>query len=139
MDCISSFTTLKKMITLLTKKTNTQHYIKSVRIRHCSSPHFSRIFSHSDWIRRATPYLFVFSPNTGKCGKGVDQNNSEYGHFLCSAASKWMRCQSFEWMNGVPIFLSTIDKSSCKVYKKQVLTVTQKISCCEDFHENLHG
>ena len=35
------------------------------------------IFPHSDRIRRDTPYLSVFSPN-------VDQNNSEYGHFLQS-------------------------------------------------------
>ena len=27
-----------------------------------------RIFPHSDWIRRDTPYLSVFSPNTGKNG-----------------------------------------------------------------------
>ena len=27
-----------------------------------------RIFPHSDWIRRDTPYLSVFSPNAGKCG-----------------------------------------------------------------------
>ena len=31
-----------------------------------------------------TPYLSVFSPNAGKCGKNADQNNSEYGHFLRS-------------------------------------------------------
>ena len=29
-------------------------------------------------------YLSVFSPNVEKCGKNVDQNNSEYGHFLGS-------------------------------------------------------
>ena len=38
--------------------------VKSVRIRSYSGPHLSRIFRHSDWIRRAT----VFSPNAGKCG-----------------------------------------------------------------------
>ena len=27
-----------------------------------------RIFLHSDWIRRDTPYLSVFSPNVGKYG-----------------------------------------------------------------------
>ena len=27
-----------------------------------------RIFPHSDWIRRDTPYLSVFSPNAGKYG-----------------------------------------------------------------------
>ena len=32
----------------------------------------------------STPYLSIFSPNTGKCGKNVDQNNSEYGYFLRS-------------------------------------------------------
>ena len=29
-----------------------------------------RIFPHSDWIRGDTKYLFVFSPNAGKCGPG---------------------------------------------------------------------
>ena len=29
--------------------------------------------------------LSVFSQNVGKCGKNVDQNNSECGHFLRSA------------------------------------------------------
>ena len=43
--------------------------VKSVSIRRYSGPHFSRIFSHSDWIRRDTKYLSVFSPNAGKCGK----------------------------------------------------------------------
>ena len=31
-----------------------------------------------------TAHLSVFSPNAGKCGKNVDQNNSKYGHFLRS-------------------------------------------------------
>ena len=30
------------------------------------------------------PYTELFSPNAGKCGKNADQNNTEYGHFLCS-------------------------------------------------------
>ena len=45
---------------------------------------FSQISSHSDWIRRDTEYLSVFNPNKGKCGKNVDQNNSEYELFLRS-------------------------------------------------------
>ena len=56
-------------------------------IRSYFGPHFSRIFSHSDWIRRDTKYLSVFSPNTGKCGKNTDQNKSEYGQFLRSECS----------------------------------------------------
>ena len=30
-----------------------------------------RISPHSDWIRRDTKYLFVFSPNVGKCGPEI--------------------------------------------------------------------
>ena len=52
--------------------------MKSVRIRSYSGPHFFRIFPHSDWIRRHTPCI------QSECGKNVDQNNSEYGHFLRS-------------------------------------------------------
>ena len=60
------------------------HGVKRVRIRSYSSPHFSHIFPHSDWIRGDTPYLSIFSPNAGKSGKNADQNNSEYGLFLRS-------------------------------------------------------
>ena len=61
------------------------HYMRNIRIRSYSGPHFFRIFPHLDWIWRDTPHLSVFSPNAGKCGKNADQNNSEYGHFLRSA------------------------------------------------------
>ena len=62
--------------------TTINHSVKSVRIRSYSGPHFSRVFPHSDWIRRDTPYLYVFRPNAGKCQKNVDRNNSEYRHFF---------------------------------------------------------
>ena len=42
-------------------------------------PEFSRIRTEYG------AYLFVFSPNAGKCRKNADQNNSEYGLFLRSA------------------------------------------------------
>ena len=57
---------------------NKSAYVKSVRIRSYSGPHFSRIFPHLDWRRGDTPYA-------GKCEKNADQNNSEYGCFLRSA------------------------------------------------------
>ena len=63
------------------------HCVERVRIRIYFGPHFSRIFPHSDGIWRDTRYLSVFSPNAGKSGKNVDQNNSEYGHFLRSGKS----------------------------------------------------
>ena len=43
------------------------HYLKSVRIRSYSGPHFP-----------------AFGLNTERYGENEDQNNSEYGHFLCS-------------------------------------------------------
>ena len=61
-----------------------RHDVKRVRIRSYSSPYFSRIFLQSDWIRRDTPYLSVFSTNEGKSGKNADQKNSGYGVFLRS-------------------------------------------------------
>ena len=30
-----------------------------------------RVFLHSDWIRKDTEYLSVFSPNAGKCGPEI--------------------------------------------------------------------
>ena len=55
-------------------------------------PTFSRIPTEYGEILRTesissvfcTEYLSVFSPNAGKCGKNLDQNNTEYGHFLRS-------------------------------------------------------
>ena len=38
------------------------HCVKSVGIR----SYLVRIFPHSDWIRRGTPYISVFSSNAGK-------------------------------------------------------------------------
>ena len=57
------------------------HYVKRVRIRSYSGPHFSRIFLHSDWIRRDTS---VFSPdagkweNTGKMGVRINPNTDSF-------------------------------------------------------------
>ena len=52
---------------------------KSFRIWSYSVQHFSRIFPNSDWVRRNTEYLSIFSANAAKCGKNEDQNKSEYG------------------------------------------------------------
>ena len=87
------------------------HWVKSVRIRSYSCPHFSRIFPHSSWIRRDT------SPNARKCGQNLDQNNSEYGHFLRSVrvVSDYPRLgkctkEEFEGMNtfGIENYLNRI-------------------------------
>ena len=61
------------------------HCVKRVRIRSYSGPHLSRISPHSDWIRRDTEYLSVFSPNAGKCGKNADQITPKFSHVTLQA------------------------------------------------------
>ena len=78
-------TTPTRTLTFFHGESEQPHYVKNACIWSYSGPNFSRIFSHSDWIRRDTSYLSVCTPNAGKCRKYADQNNSEYGHFLRSA------------------------------------------------------
>ena len=49
--------------------------VKRVRIRSYSSPHFPRIFPHSDWIRRVSLRI------QSECGKIRTRKNSVFGHF----------------------------------------------------------
>ena len=49
------------------------------------------VFPHFPAFRVQSEYgeilsISVFSPIAGKCGQNADQNNSGYGHFLCSAS-----------------------------------------------------
>ena len=67
---------------------NLMHCLKSVRVLIYSGPHFSRIFSYSNWIWRDT----CIQSECGKCGKNVGQKNSEYRHFLRSDNGKYYRC-----------------------------------------------
>ena len=67
---------------------NLMHCLKSVRVLIYSGPHFSRIFSYSNWIWRDT----CIQSECGKCGKNVGQKNSEYRHFLLSDNGKYYRC-----------------------------------------------
>ena len=73
------------------------HCVKSVRIQSYSGPYFSRIFQHSDWIRRdreylsvrstSAEYLSVFSPNAEKCGKmwtKITLNMDSFYAVVCS-------------------------------------------------------
>ena len=72
--------------------------VKRVHIRSYSGPHFSHIFPHSEWMRRHTPYLSVFIPNSGKCGKNANQNNSEYDTFYAVI-------DKYEYLTGEEILL----------------------------------
>ena len=52
--------------------------VKIVRIRSYSGLHFSRIFPHSDWIRRDTSCLSVFSANARKMWTRITQNTDTF-------------------------------------------------------------
>ena len=66
------FIQLKFVETQLGTGSNTsQRCLICVRIRKFSSPHFSRILPHSNWIRKDTR-------------KNADKNNTEYRLFLRS-------------------------------------------------------
>ena len=51
-----------------------------------------RIFPHSDWIWKDSPYLSIFSPNAGNKGP----ENSECGHFSRSTTSQYIFTQSIK-------------------------------------------
>ena len=54
---------------ILTDAFSNKGCVKSVHIRSYFGPHFSRIFTYLDRIRRDTSYLSIFSPNAGNAGK----------------------------------------------------------------------
>ena len=66
------------------------------------------IFPHSDWIRRHTPYLFVFSPNAGKWGPEKLQIPTLFAHYLfvCVRLSPGSKSPStkFQLMNQYRVF-----------------------------------
>ena len=59
-----------------------QHSVKSVRIWSYSGPHFFRIFPHSDWIRRDTESISLYSvrmrENAGKMRIRITPNRDSF-------------------------------------------------------------
>ena len=58
------------------KNENGKHCVKSVRIRSYSGPHFPAFGLNTE--------RYGISPHSVRMRENADQNNSEYGHFLCS-------------------------------------------------------
>ena len=53
--------------------------------RMCTSYNMTNIFFiFHIFLLFYLPKHSVFSPNAGKCGKNANQDNSKYGHSLCS-------------------------------------------------------
>ena len=67
------------LVHFLIKNVLQQHSLYYSLCEKCPNVEFFlvRIFPYSDWIRRNTEYLSVFSPNVGKYGR----ENSVFGHF----------------------------------------------------------
>ena len=65
---------------------------KSVRIWSYSSPHFSRIFPHSDWIRRDTPYSVRMWENAGKMWTRITPNKDTL--YAVHAGKLWSSSRS---------------------------------------------
>ena len=63
-----------------------------------------------------TPDLSLFSLNAGKCGNNADQNNSEYGHFLCSV---FTRLFFIPGGNFIPVFLTGMSSSRDEILSRQ--------------------
>ena len=55
-----------------------EYCVKSVHIWSYSGLHFSCIFPHSDWIRRDTEYLSIFSPNAEKMRTKITPNTDTF-------------------------------------------------------------
>ena len=76
------------------------HNVKSVRIRSYSGPHFSCVFTHSDWIRVSLRIQSKCGKMQKKCGPAKLRIRT---HFM-QCASGWY--YGFNWrIKGRPIFL----------------------------------
>ena len=75
-------------------------YVKSVRIQSFSGPYFSAFGLNTE--RYGVRSIF---PHSVKMRENTDQKNSEYGHFSCSASSRYtiqrltiQRCTILAWI-----------------------------------------
>ena len=84
------------------------------------------IFQHSDWIRRDTPYLSVFSPNARKCGPEKLRIRTLFMKCKVPGFMKW-------FYNLSPFF-----NIECKSNKSQKAGSLNKVQLTDisDIHEN---
>ena len=84
METVTSYVVNRSLANILTLRSNSTkgrkvsnpHCVKSVRIRSYSSPYFPSFGLNTE--RSVSPHSVRMQRNT-------DQNNSEYGHYLCNA------------------------------------------------------
>ena len=69
---------------------------------------------------RHAPYLSVFSPNVGRCGKNTDQNNSEYRLFFRSVKEAKKIFSTWSFNNAIMLNLLRMGKFS-KLSKLKIL------------------
>ena len=65
-----------------------KHFVKSVRIRSYSGPHFPAVALNTEISKRISSYSVLMRENT-------EQSNSEYGHFSHTANVDFHNCLYF--------------------------------------------
>ena len=76
-----------------------------------------RVFLYSDWIRRFTPQISVFSPNTGKYGP---ERSSVFGQFSHSAP--FLKTKQLSPCKRNQTFLGVYCLSKLEMFEKRVYT-----------------
>ena len=92
---------------------NNTHCIKSSRVRSYSGPHFSRIFPHSDWIRRIlriSPYSVRMRENAGKMGTRITPNKDTFYavtiiQIICERINLDEQGKKWNWISKTAVLL----------------------------------
>ena len=98
-----------------------------------------RIFPHSDWIRRDTSYLSVFSPNAGKYEL---EKNSVFGQFSLSGLDrKWKGAGPLlNFCEDIPSrFLNSGSTCNAETIPVEICLRKRKylLNCCYNLHKGL--
>ena len=77
-----------------------------------------RIFPHTDWIWRENPYLSVFSPNAGQCGK--EQLRLQTLFTRCEVYITKICNEIFDWMHSIFITCPSLSLFlSCSYFRER--------------------
>ena len=95
----------------------------------------NRIFLYSDWIRRDTGYLSVFSPNTGKCGPEITPYLDTF-HAVFTDKLNFLHSFTWEWdiwYFGVFLYMTWRKLLLTSFYHVRI----REVSSVTTFHEKL--
>ena len=106
---------------------------KRVRIR----SFFGLCLPHSDWIRRDTEYLYVFSPNAGKCRPEKLRIRTLFTHWL-QQIRLFFRRSFISWSkNHSTKTVSTISKNLLVAWQVNELASIEKTATVYSYYKDL--